>query len=78
MMTIFSSRRRRYVRTTGIFFIRLSYYVCYIAILCTQQETLSIGTLRARAFEAQTWVKVQLDNLGALPDEDSDRDLEAG
>ena len=53
-------------------------HLLFSQFLCTRQETLSIGTLRARAFEAQTWVKVQLDNLGALPDEDSDRDLEAG
>ena len=50
----------------------------YLLFLCTRQETLSLGNLRARAFEAQRWVKVQLDSLGAVPDEDSDRDLEAG
>ncbi|CAM9212307.1 unnamed protein product [Laminaria digitata] len=49
-----------------------------LLIAFLSEETLSIGILRARAFEAQRWVKVQLDSLGAVPDEDSDRDLEAG
>ena len=46
--------------------------------MCTRQDSEFIGILRARAFEAQRWVKLQLDSLGEVPDEDSDRDIEAG